>query len=112
MIDPVAFTIGPIQVHWYGIMYLIGFIAGWWLGRRRAAQPGSTWKPNDVDDLIFFAALGVILGGRIGWVIVYGHDIVAENPLAILKVLKGDLTVFSQCRRAFEVPPKILQTVV
>jgi phosphatidylglycerol:prolipoprotein diacylglycerol transferase len=57
--DPVAFSIGPffgfgpIRVHWYGIMYLIGFIAGWWLGRRRAAQPGSTWN-NDVDDLIFF----------------------------------------------------------
>jgi phosphatidylglycerol---prolipoprotein diacylglyceryl transferase len=96
--DPVAFSIGPffgfgpIQVHWYGIMYLIGFIAGWWLGRRRAAQPGSTWKPNDVDDLIFFAALGVILGGRIGWVIVYGHDMVAENPLAIFKVWQGGMS--------------------
>jgi hypothetical protein len=48
-------------VHWYGLMYVVGFIAGWWLARRRAAMPGSTWKAVDVDDLIFFAAVGVIL---------------------------------------------------
>ena len=96
--DPVAFSIGPlfgfgpIQVHWYGIMYLLGFVVGWWLGRRRAAQPGSTWKPNDVDDLIFFAALGVILGGRLGWVLVYGHDVIAKDPLAILKVWQGGMS--------------------
>ena len=69
-IDPVAFAVGPVKVHWYGIMYVVGFVAGWWLARRRAAMPGSTWKPIDVDDLIFFAAVGVIVGGRIGWILV------------------------------------------
>jgi len=90
--DPVAFSLGPIRIHWYGITYLVGFIAGWWLARIRARRPGSTWKPNDVDDLIFFAALGVILGGRLGWVLVYGHDVLAENPLALLKVWQGGMS--------------------
>lgn len=91
-IDPVAFSIGPVRVHWYGIMYLIGFVVGWWLARRRAARPGSTWKPVDVDDLIFFAALGVILGGRIGWALVYGHEAMAENPFAFLKIWQGGMS--------------------
>ena len=64
--NPIAFEIGRVKVHWYGIMYLLGFAAAWWLARRRAARPDSTWKPNDVDDLIFYAMLGVIVGGRIG----------------------------------------------
>lgn len=91
-LDPVAFSIGPVRVHWYGIMYLIGFIVAWWLARWRARRPGSTWRPVDVDDLIFFAALGVILGGRIGWALVYGHDAIAENPLAFLKIWEGGMS--------------------
>jgi phosphatidylglycerol:prolipoprotein diacylglycerol transferase len=96
--DPVAFSIGPIgpigtiRVHWYGIMYLVGFAAAWWLGRLRAKRPGSSWKPADVDDLIFFSALGVILGGRLGWVLVYGHEVLADDPLAILKVWQGGMS--------------------
>src|SRR5207248_7638027 len=70
--NEVAFELGPSKVHWYGIVDLLGFAAAWWLARRRAAQPGSTWKKNDVDDVIFFAMLGVILGGRIGYVLFYG----------------------------------------
>ena len=70
--NPIAFEIGPLKVHWYGIMYLIGFAAAWLLARSRAKKPGSTWKPNDVDDLVFYAMLGVILGGRIGYVLFYG----------------------------------------
>jgi len=70
--NPIAFAIGPVKVHWYGIMYLLGFGVGWALARLRAAKPGSSWKPQDVDDLIFFAMLGVIAGGRIGYVLFYG----------------------------------------
>jgi phosphatidylglycerol---prolipoprotein diacylglyceryl transferase len=91
-IDPVAFTVGPVRVHWYGLMYVLGFVAGWWLGRRRASLPGSTWKPVDVDDLIFFAAVGVILGGRIGWLLVYGFGSVLEDPLSIIKVWQGGMS--------------------
>jgi phosphatidylglycerol:prolipoprotein diacylglycerol transferase len=61
-------------------MYLIGFAGAWWLARLRASRPGSTWKATDVDDLIFYAMLGVILGGRIGYVLFYG-----------LKFWRGDL---------------------
>src|SRR5207253_6552659 len=71
-LNRVAFHIGPVKVYWYGIMYLLGFAAAWWLARRRAAQSGSTWKKADVDDLIFFAMVGVIAGGRIGYVLFYG----------------------------------------
>ena len=58
-IDPVALSLGPLKVRWYGLMYVVGIGLGWWLARRRAAGQGSTWKPVDVDDLIFFAAIGV-----------------------------------------------------
>ena len=90
--DRVAFSIGPVDVHWYGLMYVVGFIAGWWLARRRAADPRSTWKPVDVDDLIFFAAMGVILGGRLGWILFYGLDTVRENPLNIIRVWQGGMS--------------------
>ncbi len=91
-IDPVAFALGPVRVHWYGLMYVVGFIAGWWLARKRAAAPGSTWKPVDVDDLIFFAAIGVIAGGRLGWILFYGFDTVRADPLAILRVWQGGMS--------------------
>ena len=52
-INPVAVSIGPLKVHWYGIMYLIGFVGAWWLARHRARRPGSTWLPLEIDDLIF-----------------------------------------------------------
>ena len=91
-IDPVAFAIGPVKVHWYGLMYVLGFIAGWWLARRRAAMPGSTWKPIDVDDLIFFAAVGVIVGGRVGWMLFYGLDNLREDPFAVIRVWEGGMS--------------------
>ena len=61
--DPVAVAIGPVQIRWYGLMYLLGFLGGWWLARHRAKRPGSTWTAAQVDDLIFYCAVGVILGG-------------------------------------------------
>jgi phosphatidylglycerol---prolipoprotein diacylglyceryl transferase len=90
--DPVAFQIGPVKVHWYGIMYLLGFISAWWLARRRAARPGSTWKANDVDDLIFFCMLGVIFGGRIGYVLFYGLKFWATDALYPLKIWEGGMS--------------------
>ncbi len=83
--NKIAFEIGPF----FGVgrsgftgtasCTCVGFAAGWWLGRRRAAQPGSTWKPNDVDDLVFYAMLGGILGGRIGYVLFYGLPFWAQG---------------------------------
>jgi phosphatidylglycerol:prolipoprotein diacylglycerol transferase len=97
-IDPIIVAIGPIgpigpiAIRWYGLMYVIGFAAAWWLGRRRAAQPGSTWTPADVDDAIFYAALGVILGGRLGWILFYGAEQVIEDPITIIRIWEGGMS--------------------
>ena len=97
-INPIAVSIGPIfgfgplRVHWYGIMYLIGFVGAWWLARYRARRPGSTWLPLEIDDLIFYCAIGVILGGRLGWCIFYGHDVIAENWLNVFHIWDGGMS--------------------
>jgi phosphatidylglycerol---prolipoprotein diacylglyceryl transferase len=90
--NPIAFEIGPVKVHWYGIMYLLGFAGAWWLARRRAATPGSSWKPDDVDDLIFFTMLGVILGGRVGYVLFYGLKFWAADPWYPFKLWEGGMS--------------------
>jgi phosphatidylglycerol---prolipoprotein diacylglyceryl transferase len=91
-IDPIIVSIGPVAVRWYGLMYVIGFAAGWWLARKRAARPGSTWPPTDVDDVIFFAAIGVIAGGRLGWTLFYGSERVLEDPLSVLRIWEGGMS--------------------
>jgi phosphatidylglycerol---prolipoprotein diacylglyceryl transferase len=90
--DPVAVHLGPVSVRWYGIMYLIGFVAAWWLGQRRARRPDSPVKSAQMDDLIFYGALGVILGGRIGYMIFYGRDQLVENPAAIFRIWEGGMS--------------------
>jgi phosphatidylglycerol:prolipoprotein diacylglycerol transferase len=91
-LDPVALSLGPLQVRWYGLMYLVGFLAAWWLARRRAARPGSTWTPTEVDDLIFYCALGVILGGRLGWMLFYGTERIFSDPLSLLRIWEGGMS--------------------
>jgi len=91
-IDPIAISLGPVRVHWYGIMYLLGFAVAWWLARRRAAQPASSWKPADVDDFLFYAMLGVILGGRIGYVLFYGLPLWRGDALYPLKIWEGGMS--------------------
>jgi phosphatidylglycerol:prolipoprotein diacylglycerol transferase len=73
-------------------MYLLGFAAAWWLARRRARAPGSTWKPVDVDDLIFFAMLGVIFGGRIGYVLFYGLKFWADDLWYPIRIWDGGMS--------------------
>jgi phosphatidylglycerol:prolipoprotein diacylglycerol transferase len=91
-INPIAVSLGPLRVHWYGIMYLVGFVAAWWLGRLRALRPFSTWTPLDIDDVIFYGAVGVIVGGRIGWCLIYGHDVIAANWLNALRIWDGGMS--------------------
>ena len=97
-INPVAISIGPIlgvgplRVHWYGIMYLVGFVVAWCVARYRSRRPGSTWSALDIDDLIFYCAVGVILGGRVGWCIFYGHDVIAENWLNVFHIWDGGMS--------------------
>lgn len=91
-IDPVAFSIGSLEMHWYGIMYLIGFALGWILGRYRAGKPGSGWTKTEVDDLLTWVMLGVIIGGRLGYVLFYDLHAYLEHPLEILKIWHGGMS--------------------
>lgn len=91
-IDPVAFSIGPVSVHWYGIMYLIAFAMAWWLGRLRAKDPRRGWKPTDIDDLLFYGALGIILGGRLGYILFYGFSEFLAAPLSVFQIWKGGMS--------------------
>jgi phosphatidylglycerol:prolipoprotein diacylglycerol transferase len=90
-IDPIALAIGPLKVHWYGLMYLVGFALAWGLGRWRASRPGSLFSPTMVDDLIFYCILGVIVGGRLGYMFFYGFDQILTNPLNLFKVWEGGM---------------------
>lgn len=92
-IDPIAFGVGPLQVHWYGIMYLLGFAAAWWLGRRRVRAgrlPGV--DEQGFGDLLFYAMLGVVLGGRVGYVLFYSFGDFIANPLMLFKVWEGGMS--------------------
>ena len=91
-IDPVALALGPIKIHWYGLTYLVGLSFAWWLAVRRTARPGSVVKRTQVDDLIFFAALGVVLGGRIGYALFYGWSKIMEDPSWLLRVWQGGMS--------------------
>ncbi len=92
LIDPVAVSLGPLKIHWYGIMYLVAFGAAWWLGRRRARQPGSGWNDEQISDLIFYGALGVVLGGRIGYTLFYNFDHFVSDPVSILRIWEGGMS--------------------
>lgn len=89
-IDPVAIAVGPIQVHWYGLMYVVGLVAAWWLGRRRAHRLGLSH--DDIGDLIFYGAAGIIVGGRLGYVLFYGFDKFLANPLWLFKLWEGGMS--------------------
>lgn len=89
-IDPVALTIGPLEIHWYGLMYLAGFVGAWWLGRLRAERYG--WTAEQVEDLLFYGAIGVIVGGRLGYSLFYDLPNNLDQPLNVLKVWKGGMS--------------------
>ncbi len=91
-IDPIAFHVGSWPVRWYGLMYLAGFAAFWWLGRVRAKEPGRGWRVEEVDDLLFYGALGVILGGRLGYVIFYDLPYTLSNPSNLIKIWQGGMS--------------------
>ncbi|MGB0732351.1 MAG: prolipoprotein diacylglyceryl transferase [Pontibacterium sp.] len=90
-IDPVLLAVGPLKVHWYGMMYLVGFAAAWWLGCYRARKPNSGWTEDQVGDLIFWGALGVVLGGRMGYVVFYNFDRFISEPLWLFAVWEGGM---------------------
>lgn len=97
-IDPVIVQIGPLAVHWYGLGYVVGILFAWWYGKRLLANP-ALWrggqaplKPDDLDDFIIWAAAGIVLGGRIGYILFYDLARYIENPLAILAIWEGGMS--------------------
>jgi phosphatidylglycerol---prolipoprotein diacylglyceryl transferase len=91
-IDPIAFSIGPLAVRWYGLMYLAGFAIGWWLATRRIAKGEAPITRAQLDDLLFLIVLGVILGGRLGYVLFYKPAYYAAHPLEILAIWQGGMS--------------------
>ena len=91
-IDPVAIDLGFAQVHWYGLMYLVGFLGAWGLGVYRSKQPNSGWNKDEVSDLIFYGAMGVVLGGRIGYILFYNFSEFLHNPVILFKIWQGGMS--------------------
>jgi len=94
--NPVALKLGPLSIHWYGLMYLLAFLQFWYLGKRRIeTQPAlakAGWTVPQLDDLLFYGVLGVVLGGRLGQVLFYEPGYYLSNPLQILAVWKGGMS--------------------
>ena len=91
-IDPVAVHLGPLKIHWSGLMYLVGFLGGWAVGVYRAKQPDSGWQRNEVADLLFYIALGVVIGGRLGYVVFYNLGYYLAHPLEIFYIWTGGMS--------------------
>lgn len=91
-INPVAIALGPVKVHWYGLMYLVGFIVAWGLGRVRVGRADSGWNREQISDLIFYGALGVVLGGRIGFTLFYNFDEFISHPTVIFRIWEGGMS--------------------
>ncbi|MER2534288.1 MAG: prolipoprotein diacylglyceryl transferase [Rhizobiaceae bacterium] len=97
-IDPVIVRLGPVAIHWYGLAYVVGILFGWWYSKRLAATPGlwgpkgSPLKPEDIDDFLVWAALGIVLGGRIGYTLFYDFQRYLANPLDVFAIWQGGMS--------------------
>ena len=92
VIDPIIFSIGPIALRWYGMMYLIGFLVAMFLANRAADKSAGEWTRDQVSDLLFYSFLGVILGGRIGYVLFYQWDYFLADPLYLFQIWQGGMS--------------------
>jgi len=91
-IDPVLISFGPFSIRWYSLAYIAGLVLGWRLIRHLAVKPAYSIRPNKIDDFIVWATLGVILGGRIGYVLFYNLSYFAENPGKVFMVWEGGMS--------------------
>jgi phosphatidylglycerol:prolipoprotein diacylglycerol transferase len=97
-LDPVLIDIGPFQIRWYAMAYIAGIFIGWWYAKRLVANPriwgpnGAPLNPVDIDDFVTWATLGIVLGGRIGYVLFYDLGRFLANPLAIFAVWEGGMS--------------------
>jgi phosphatidylglycerol:prolipoprotein diacylglycerol transferase len=93
--DPVAIALGPVQIHWYGLTYLVAFGLFLWLAIRRVRKPwfaDAGWTRRDVEDLLFWGVIGVVVGGRLGYALFYKPEQYLAHPLDILMVWKGGMS--------------------
>jgi phosphatidylglycerol---prolipoprotein diacylglyceryl transferase len=91
-INPIALSLGPVSIHWYGLMYVLAGFFAWWLGKRRLAQGRLPVTYDQYADLIFYGMIGVILGGRVGYMLFYGFEQILADPLALLRVWEGGMS--------------------
>ena len=92
VIDPIIVAIGPLAVRWYGLAYIAAFAVSWWLGNRQADRDGSGWTRDDVSDIVFYVAVGAVLGGRVGYMLFYQVDALLQNPLNLFKIWEGGMS--------------------
>ena len=90
--DPVAIAVGPVEVHWYGLMYLFAFALGWWLGRIRTRDAWRGWSRDNVGDVLFYVALGVVVGGRLGYMLFYDFERLLAHPLSVFMIWRGGMS--------------------
>ena len=91
-ISPIMFSIGPVAVRWYSMAYLFGILAGWYLINRNVKKYDLGLSRTNVEDMVFYLTLGIILGGRLGYVLFYGKGYFWENPLRILEIWQGGMS--------------------
>jgi prolipoprotein diacylglyceryl transferase len=97
-IDPVIVRLGPLAIHWYGLGYVVGILFGWWYAKRLLTTP-KLWRdgkapfgPEIIDDLLVYAALGIVLGGRIGYILFYDFQRYLANPFDIIAIWQGGMS--------------------
>lgn len=91
-IDPIALQIGPLAIHWYGLMYLAGFALVWWFGRLRIRRGHTDLSLRDLEDIIFYGVIGVVLGGRLGYALFYKPETYLADPLQLLYLWQGGMS--------------------
>ena len=92
VIDKVIVELGPLSIRWYGLMYVLGVAAFYLLGKWRVRRGLSTWRIQDLADLVFYGVIGVIVGGRVGFVLFYGMDAFFRDPLMLLRIWEGGMS--------------------
>lgn len=92
IIDPIIFSLGPIEPRWYGLTYLAGFFMVWWLGRRRVASGLGNWSSEQLSDIVFYGAVGAVVGGRIGYVFFYAFGQFLDDPLFLFRIWEGGMS--------------------
>ncbi|MCP1727449.1 phosphatidylglycerol:prolipoprotein diacylglycerol transferase [Natronospira proteinivora] len=91
-IDPVAISLGPMAIHWYGLMYVFGVLGAWWLLARRTRRPDVGWDSQALADMTFYVVLGIILGGRLGYILFYNFGAYMDDPTLILRIWQGGMS--------------------